>query len=66
MTGILAKRKRGFGSLFLRGSVWWIKYYRLGKPYRESSGSEDLRRAEKLLKRRVAEIEMGQFRGFQA
>jgi len=58
-------RGRGLGSLFRRGPVWWLKYYRHGKPYRESSRTADRRKAEKLLKRRLAEIETGQFRGLQ-
>jgi len=56
-------RNRGSGSLFRRGHIWWTKYYRHGRPYRESSGSEDHRVASRLLKRRLAEIETGQFRG---
>ena len=28
------------GSIYKRGKVYWIKYYRSGKPYRESSESK--------------------------
>lgn len=28
------------GSIYKRGNIYWIKYYRRGKPYRESSESE--------------------------
>lgn len=60
-----ARRQRGSGSLLLRGQVWWIKYHRNGKPYRESSRSDERRKAERLLKRRLAEVETGQFRGLR-
>ena len=52
--------------MFRRGGTWWLKYYRHGRPYRESSCSRDRARAERLLKRRLAEIETGQFRGLAA
>jgi hypothetical protein len=29
------------GSIYLRGKVHWIKYYKDGKPFRESARSED-------------------------
>lgn len=63
----MARRKeRGMGWVYPRGNIWWIKYYRHGKPYRESSHSKDEGVATKLLKRRLAEIETGQFRGLSA
>ena len=31
------KAKRGEGSIFKRGGVYWIKYYRNGRPVREST-----------------------------
>jgi integrase len=57
------KRKKGEGSIFLRGKVYWIKYYRNGKPYRETSGSEKESEARKLLKKRLGEIALGRFVG---
>jgi len=63
--GEKAKRARGAGSLFLRGKVWWIKYHRNGRPYFESCRSPDRGVAEKRLKRRLAQVETGQFRGLQ-
>jgi integrase len=51
-------RPRGSGSIYQNGSsVWWVKYYRRGIAFRESSHSPDRKAAEKLLKRRLAEIE---------
>jgi integrase len=52
------KRPRGSGSIFQNGSAtWWIKFSERGIPRRESSYSTDHRVAEKLLKRRLAEVE---------
>jgi integrase len=58
-----AKRKKGEGCVYQRGSVWWIKYSRDGKPYAESSESTKERDARKLLKRRLGEIASGRFVG---
>ena len=57
------KSKKGNGSVFQRGAVWWVKYYRNGNPYRETSGSEKESEAWKLLKRRLGEIALGRFIG---
>src|SRR5215470_14191424 len=57
------KSKKGNGSVFQRGGVWWVKYYRNGKAYRESSGSDKEITARKLLKRRLSEITLRQFIG---
>lgn len=45
------------------GEVWWIKYYRHGKPYRESSKSEKITDAQRLLKKREGEIAEGKIPG---
>ncbi len=39
------------GSIYKRGDVFSIKYYRHGKPYRESSKGEKITQAERLLNR---------------
>jgi hypothetical protein len=57
------KGKKGNGSVFQRGAVWWIKYYRNGKAYRESSGSDKESEARKVLKKRIGEIALGRFIG---
>jgi integrase len=51
------------GSLFLRGKTWWIKYYRNGKSFRESSGSNKQMVAKKLLARREGEVAQGKVPG---
>jgi integrase len=59
------------GSIFRRGNVLWIKYYRSGKPYRESTKTDDpasqggtsLSYAKRLLKHREGEVVDGRFHG---
>ena len=51
------------GSIYKRGSVLWIKYYRHGKPYRESSKSDKITKAQRLLKKREGEISEGKLPG---
>jgi len=50
------RRDRGTGQIFQRGKTWWIAYYHRGEKIRESSGSEERKDAEKLLKRRLKEV----------
>jgi len=40
------------GMIYKEGETYWIKYYRNGKPYCESSKSHKETDAEKLLRRR--------------
>jgi integrase len=47
----------------IEGKAWWIKYYRHGKPYRESSKSEKETVAKRLLKQREGEIAEGKIPG---
>lgn len=67
-------RKPTFGSIYQRkkklpdGTVvtlshWWIKYRKNGQVFRESSGSEEFAKAERLLKIRAGEIAAGRFQG---
>src|ERR1700694_1319946 len=51
------KRARGSGSIYRNGSsIWWVKFSDPGRATRESSHSTDYTVAEKLLKRRLAEV----------
>ena len=47
------------GSLYQRGNIWWVKYYRNGRPIRESSHSTKKMVARRLLERRTGEIALG-------
>ena len=45
--------------IYKRGNVYWIQYYRGGKYYRESSGSDKLSDAKKIAKMREGEMAQG-------
>ncbi len=53
------------GTIYKRGRVYWIKYYRAGKPYRESAKSKNEKKAIDLLKLREGEIVQGRFPGLK-
>jgi len=53
------------GSVYRRGRIWWIKYYRNSKPVRESSKSKNARDAKRLLRKREGEIGIGSFLGLK-
>jgi integrase len=57
------RKKRGMGCCYKRGNVWWIKFFKSGKPYVESSQSTKETDAIALLKNRLSEISQGTFRG---
>jgi len=51
------------GMIYKRGNTFWIKYYRNGKPYRESTKSIKEADAKRLLKKREGEISNGRLPG---
>jgi len=53
------------GMIYKRGETYWIKYYRNGKPYYESSKSHKESEAKQLLKRREGQITEGRFFGLK-
>jgi integrase len=56
---------RGFGTPYQRGRIWWVRYHHRGEEHRESTGSERLLDAERLLKARWKQIGRGRFIGPQ-
>ena len=48
---------------WIESDIFWIKYYRHGKPYRESTHTDKITKAEKLLKKREGEIAEGKLPG---
>ena len=61
---ITREKVRDFmGNIFQRGKVYWIQYYRNGKPYRESTKSKKEADAKRLLKKREGEISEGKLPG---
>ena len=55
----MAIHKRGSGTIYRRGRIWWIQYFVNGLPVRESSGFTEKKDAENLLKQRIGEIAAG-------
>lgn len=56
--------KRGAGSIFLRGPIYWIRYSHHGQEFRESSRSESESVARRFLKERLRETgRRGKFLG---
>lgn len=53
------------GSIYKRGRFYWIKYYRHGKAYQESSHSEKETEAKRLLKLREGQIAENRFPGLK-
>jgi hypothetical protein len=51
------------GTLYRRNKVYWINYFRNGKPYYESSHSKKKEVAKQRLKEREGEIAKGQLPG---
>lgn len=47
------------------GKVWWVQYWKDGRPYQESSKSERLADAKTLLKKREGQIVEGHFSGLR-
>jgi integrase len=54
-----AKRERGSGRLFLRGSTWWCQYYSHGSQIRVSTGQIDEKKAARFLQKKIGAIANG-------
>ena len=59
----MARKKAS--NIFLRGSIWWIRYTHRGRQIRESSGSSVYGDADRLLKKRQGDVVTGKFAGLQ-
>lgn len=53
------------GNIYKRGNIYWVKYYRTGKPYRESAHSTKESDAKRLLKLREGQIVEHRFPGLR-
>jgi integrase len=53
------------GHMYQRGNIYWIKYYRGGKPYYESTKSTKEADAKRLLRKRLGQISEGRFFGLR-
>jgi len=62
----MTSKKDKKGCIYLRGSIYWIKFYLRGKAIYESSKSSERRVAEKLLLQREIEADQDKLPNFQA
>jgi integrase len=53
------KREHGSGRLYLRGKIWWIQYYVRGRRIFASTGETEEKKASRILKHKLAEVETG-------
>jgi len=53
------------GTVYKRGNIWWIQYYRNGKGYQESSRSKKKMVAQGLLKQREGDVAQGRLPGIR-
>jgi len=51
------------GSIYKRGAVFWVQYYRNGKPYRETAKTKKESEAKRFLRLREGEIAEGEIPG---
>ena len=61
--GLMAGKGVLMGTIYKRGNTYWLKYYRNGKPYYESTKSSKETEAKKLLRKREGEISEGKLPG---
>src|SRR5215831_3733461 len=60
---VVAIHKRGSGTVFRRGKVWWIQYFVRGSRVRESTGFTEKKDAENLLRQRIGDVAAGRHVG---
>lgn len=59
----MATHKRGTGTIYRRGNIWWIQYFVRGRLIQETTGFTEKADAENLLKQRVGEVAAGRHVG---
>jgi hypothetical protein len=60
---VKAKRPRGTGSLYRQAGskIWWVQFRHHGQRYRESTGTDNLRKAKDYLRDKLAEVGLGTY-----
>lgn len=59
----MAIHKRGHGTIYRRGNIWWIQYFVHGRLIQQSTGFTEKADAENLLKQRIGEVAAGRHVG---
>jgi integrase len=55
----MAIHKRGSGTIYRRGTIWWMQYYVRGRLVQETTSFTQKADAENLLKQRIGEVAAG-------
>src|ERR1019366_8438797 len=60
---VKAKRPRGTGSLYQQPGpkIWWVQFYQHGQRFRESTGTDNKRKADAYLLEKRAEVSHGTY-----
>lgn len=61
----MAIHKRGTGTIYQRGNVWWMQYYVRGRLMQATTGFTERADAENLLKQRIGEVAAGRHVGLE-
>jgi len=59
----VVKRPRGTGSLYKQpgSNIWWVQFHRNGQRFRESTGTDNKRKAQDYLRNKIAEASLGTY-----
>ena len=59
----MAKRPRGTGCLYRQpgSKIWWVQFHQNGQRFRESTGTDNKRKAGSVLREKLAEVSLGTY-----
>jgi integrase len=59
----MARRPRGTGCLYRQpgSEIWWVQFHRNGQRFRESTGTDNKRKAQDYLQDKIAEASLGTY-----
>src|ERR1019366_9932014 len=60
---VKAKRPRGTGCLYQQpgSKIWWVQFHQNGQRFRESTGTDNKRKAQDYLRDKIAEASLGTY-----
>jgi integrase len=60
---VMAKRPRGTGCLYQQpgSEIWWVQFHQNGQRFRESTGTDNKRKAQDYLRDKIAEASLGTY-----
>ena len=59
----MSKRPRGTGCLYQQpgSKIWWVQFHQNGQRFRESTGTDNKRKAQDCLRDKLAEVGLGTY-----